>query len=113
VNVDNRKPFIGFQIVKGVASRYWVTLILIVAVLGSAFGVVFMSFQNLSLMNEIGILKKQRDALDIERRNLRLEQSAISEHSRIEQIAREQLQMQIIDIEQEQFIVNESKTEVK
>jgi cell division protein FtsL len=113
VNLDNRKSIIGFQVLKGVVRQYWTTLILVIAVLGSAFGVVFMSFQNLSLMNEIGMLKKQRDALDIERRNLRLEQSAISEHSRVEQIAREQLQMQIIDIEQEQFIVNESKTEVK
>jgi cell division protein FtsL len=113
VSADSRKPLIGFHVVKYVIKHYWVTLALVMAVLGSAFGVVFMSFQNLSLMNEIGMLKKQRDALDIERRNLRLEQSAISEHSRIEQIAREQLQMQIIDVEQEQFIVNESKTEVK
>ncbi|MOA70458.1 Cell division protein FtsL [compost metagenome] len=47
----------------------------------------------------------ERDALDIEWRNLILEENALGDHSRVERIATEKLQMQHVDPSQENIIV--------
>ena len=107
--VDNSQNWLGLQLLVALYQRYWHSAILFLFVAISALAVIYMSYQNLTLMNQIGSLEKERDRLDIERRNLRLEQSSISEHSRIEMIAREKLSMEIIDIEQEHFVKDEQQ----
>ena len=47
----------------------------------------------------------ERDALDIEWRNLILEENALGDHSRVERIATEKLQMQHVDPSQENIVV--------
>ncbi|MBZ6403696.1 MAG: cell division protein FtsL [Kalamiella piersonii] len=47
----------------------------------------------------------ERDALDIEWRNLILEENALGDHSRVERIATEKLQMQNVDPSQENIVV--------
>ena len=47
----------------------------------------------------------ERDALDIEWRNLILEENALGDHSRVDRIATEKLQMQHVDPSQENIVV--------
>jgi cell division protein FtsL len=63
--------------------------------LGSALAVVWTKHQARSLFIELQGLTAQRDALDIEWGQLKLEQSAWSTHGRVEQTARVGLQMVI------------------
>lgn len=47
----------------------------------------------------------ERDALDIEWRNLILEENALGDHSRVERIATDKLQLQHVDPSQENIVV--------
>lgn len=69
-------------------------LVLSLLVLSTALMVVYMSHLNRELMAEREQLLQQRDALDVEWRHLVIEQSALAEHSRIEQLAQRNLSMQ-------------------
>jgi cell division protein FtsL len=61
--------------------------------LASAIGVVWSRHQTRSLFIELQSLNAERDALDIEWGQLKLEQSAWSTHGRVEQTARVSLRM--------------------
>ncbi|HEX2493851.1 MAG TPA: cell division protein FtsL [Steroidobacter sp.] len=63
--------------------------------LGSAVGVVWTKHQARSLFIQWQALIAERDALDIEWGQLKLEQSAWSTHGRVEQTARVDLKMVI------------------
>lgn len=69
-------------------------LVLSLLVLCTALMVVYMTHLNRELMAEREQLLQQRDALDVEWRHLVIEQSALAEHSRIEQLAQRNLSMQ-------------------
>lgn len=49
----------------------------------------------------------ERDALDIEWRNLILEENALGDHSRVERIAKDKLQLQHVDPAQENIVVQQ------
>lgn len=67
--------------------------LLILAVMGSAIGVIYSKHQTRKIFVSLQKLHKQIDELDIEWGQLQLEQSAWSSHGRIEKIARKKLQM--------------------
>lgn len=67
---------------------------LLLACILSALAVVQMSHLNRQLTIQQELNYQQRDNLDTEWRNLLLEQRALAEHSRVEEIARRQLNMQ-------------------
>lgn len=69
-------------------------LTLLLACILSAMAVVQMSHLNRQLTIQQDVNYQQRDQLDTEWRNLLLEQRALAEHSRVEEIARHQLHMQ-------------------
>ncbi|WP_333607258.1 cell division protein FtsL [Arsukibacterium sp.] len=69
-------------------------LLLIVACLLSALAVVHLAHLNRQLTIAQDAEYQRRDQLDNEWRNLMLEQRALAEHSRVEDIARRRLQMQ-------------------
>ena len=69
-------------------------LILSALLLVTALAVVYLSHLNRELMVERELLLQQRDELDVEWRHLIIEQTALAEHSRIEQLAQANLQMQ-------------------
>ncbi len=71
------------------------TALLVVAVMGSAIGVVYSKHQTRKLFVELQELHKQVDELNIEWGRLQLEQSAWSSHGRIEKIARSKLKMKL------------------
>jgi len=64
-----------------------------VALLGAAIAVVWSKHEERSLFIELQGLNAQRDALDIEWGQLKLEQSAWAMHGRVEQTARMNLKM--------------------
>lgn len=70
----------------------WLALLLLACII-SALVVVHFAHLNRQLTIAQDALYQQRDQLDIEWRNLILEQRALSEHSRVEDIARRQLNM--------------------
>jgi cell division protein FtsL len=67
--------------------------VLWVALLGAAIAVVWSKHEARSLFIELQRLNAERDRLDIEWGQLKLEQSAFAMHGRVEQTARVNLQM--------------------
>lgn len=84
-----------------------IPLILLVAVLVSAIFVVTTVYRTRLLTAEREQLVLERDALDIEWRNLILEENAFGAHSRVEHIAIEKLQMQHVDLSKENIIIKQ------
>ncbi len=73
--------------------RYSVTYILLLFVVMSAFSVIYYSHINRQTTSELEILLSKKDELNIEWRNLLLEQSSLAEHSAIESKAKRLLNM--------------------
>jgi len=72
----------------------WIVIaLLVMAVMGSAIGVIYSKHQTRKIFISLQKIHKQIDELDIEWGQLQLEQSAWSSHGRIEKIARKKLQM--------------------
>lgn len=74
--------------------QHKLVIVLLLACILSAMAVVQMSHLNRQLTIQQDLNYQQRDQLDTEWRNLLLEQRALAEHSRVEEIARRQLNMQ-------------------
>ena len=68
-------------------------LLLLVAVVASAIGVIYVKHQNRKLFIELEQQRKQQDQLDVDWGRLQLEQSTWATHGRIEDIARRKLGM--------------------
>ncbi len=73
--------------------RYFLLLLLTVAVLGSGIAVVYARQQHRQAYVELTRLLKQRDEINIEFGRLQLEQATWAETNRIEQVATERLGM--------------------
>lgn len=70
-----------------------VVLLLLVAVVASALGVIYVKHQNRKLFIELEQQRKEQDQLDVDWGRLQLEQSTWATHGRIEDIARRKLNM--------------------
>ena len=70
-------------------------LLLLVAVLVSAISVVYVKHQSRRLFAESQELLREADRLNVEWNMLQLEQAAWSAHGRVEQLARDRLQMRL------------------
>ena len=81
------------QIILGDLMHYKLVLLMGVMVVMSALGIVYMSHTQRNLVAQVEQLRMEQDQLDVEWRHLILEQNALSEHSRIQEQAREQLKM--------------------
>lgn len=84
-----------------------IPLILLISVLISSVLVVTTAHKTRLLTAQREQLVLERDALDIEWRNLILEENALGDHSRVERIATEKLQMQHVDPSQENIVVQQ------
>jgi cell division protein FtsL len=69
--------------------------LLLIAVAGSAIGVVYTKYVSRKLFVELQGLRAERDVIDIEWNRLQLELGAWANHARIEQAARDQLGMRV------------------
>ncbi|MGL5758052.1 cell division protein FtsL [Plesiomonas sp.] len=79
-------------------------LLLVVLVFCSAIAVVLSTHRTRLLIVEREHLVLERDALDIEWRNLILEENALGEHNRVERLSGEKLQMQRVSPAQEKVV---------
>lgn len=70
-----------------------IVVVLAVAVLASGLAAVYARHQSRKLFIELQALSAERDRLEMDWGRLQLEQSTQSSHARVEQLAREQLQM--------------------
>ncbi|HEX5055366.1 MAG TPA: cell division protein FtsL [Gammaproteobacteria bacterium] len=77
---------------------------LLCAVLGSSVGLVYTKHYSRTLFVELQSLQQAKDGLIMEFGRLQLEQSAWSAHGRVENIAREQLQMSVPGIDAVEMI---------
>lgn len=82
--------------------------ILLIAVLLSAVMVVTTTHKTRQLTYEREQTVLEEEALDIEWRNLILEEKALGNHSRVEHIATETLHMQHVDPSQENIVIHQS-----
>lgn len=78
--------------------------VLLLAVVCSSAGLVYAKHCGRSLFVELQSLQQAKDRLITEFGRLQLEQSAWSAHGRVENIAREQLQMSVPGIEAVEMI---------
>lgn len=92
-------------IVQDIANHKLVLLMLVLCI-GSALAVVEFTHLNRQLTINQDKLFQQRDALEMEWRNLLVEQRALSEHSRVEELAQQQLQM-VRPLGQQDIVVDE------
>lgn len=103
--VSNKQPSLVILIISDLLGYAKIPLILLVAVLVSAIFVVTIVHCTRLKTAEHERLMLEYDALDIEWRNLILEENALGAHSRIEHIATTKLKMQHVNLSQENIII--------
>lgn len=84
--------------------EHFVSYILLLLVIASAFSVIYYTHVNRQTTSELEQLYTQRDELDIEWRNLLLEQNSLAEHSAIESRAKKLLNMKRPDADSEVLV---------
>ncbi|CAK9886042.1 MAG: Cell division protein FtsL [Candidatus Erwinia impunctatus] len=105
MTVAGERPSLPAIIGGDLLRRGKLPLLLAAAVLVSAVFVVTTAHETRLLTAQREQLILERDALDIEWRNLILEENALGDHSRVERIATEKLQMQHVDPSQENIVI--------
>ncbi len=86
----SRQVFVALQQRQAIISAVLVALLL-----ASSLGVVVSAYQNRSLFNTLSQLQAERDGYQREWSQLLLEQSALSAHGRVEQLASEKFGMSV------------------
>lgn len=81
-----------------------VPLVMLVLIFASAMGVVFTTHHTRQAITEKDQALEERDHLDNEWRNLILEETALAEHSRVQDMAKNDLQMKRPDADKEVVI---------
>ncbi len=79
-------------------------LLLLLLILASAMGVVFSTHHVRQAITEKDQVLVERERLDSEWRNLMLEETALSEHSRVQELAKKELGMKRPDGDKEVII---------
>ena len=74
-------------------TRHKLRVLLFLMVMASALAVILSAHHNRQMSIALEQLMQERDALDVEWRHLVLEQSALTEHNRIENMVKKQLDM--------------------
>lgn len=80
----------------GDKSLHLAIIVMALAVLGSAFFVSYSSHLTRKSFVELSELQQQRDDMQVEWRQLLLEHSTWAAYGRVEQVARGELQMQVL-----------------
>jgi cell division protein FtsL len=81
-----------------------VPLVLLVLIFASAMGVVFTTHHTRQAITEKDQAMVERERLDNEWRNLLLEETALAEHSRVQAVAKQELDMKRPDSDKEVII---------
>jgi cell division protein FtsL len=81
-----------------------VPLLVMILIFASAMGVVFTTNHKRQAITEKDQALQERERLDNEWRNLLIEETALAEHSRVQEIAKDELQMKRPDSDKEVVI---------
>lgn len=81
-----------------------VPLILLALIFSSAMGVVFITHHSRQAISEKDQALVERERLDSEWRNLIIEETALAEHSRVQSLAKQDLEMKRPDSDEEVVI---------
>lgn len=92
-------------IVSDLLHRGKVTLLMLAIVLLSAILTVTTTYYTRQLIDERERILLEKNALDIEWRNLILEENVLNDHSRVERISIETLKMQHVDRSKENIVI--------
>ncbi|MGB1199034.1 MAG: cell division protein FtsL [Thalassotalea sp.] len=84
--------------------RYFLVYLLLLMVVASAFSVIYLTHLNRQTTVQLENLLTERDELDVEWRNLLLEQNSLAEHSAIESKATNKLQMKRPSVDSEVIV---------
>jgi len=84
--------------------QHVLTYIVLAFVIGSALAVIYYTHMNRQTTSQLEVLLTERDKLDIEWRNLLIEQNSLAEHSAIEIKASKMLDMKRPDADSEVVI---------
>jgi len=79
----------------GFSREYAMILALAVAVMASAIASVYAKHESRKLFTELQSLSTERDEMEVEWGKLQIEQSTWSTYGRVEQLAREQMDMRV------------------
>ena len=88
-------------------ARNFMRVLLFIAVIVTAFGVILSVHENRQLSIQLEQLMQEQDELDVEWRHLVLEQSALTEHNRIETMVQQKLNMRRPTTKEEIVVVVE------
>lgn len=86
-----------YQWVDLFSPRMLLVSLLLLALLASGISVIYTTFRNRAMLNELQQLRNQRNELQVQWGQLLIEQSTFSLDSRIERKAIEELQMKVPD----------------
>lgn len=92
-------------IVSDLLHRGKVTLLMLAIVLLSAILTVTTTYYTRQLIDERERILLEKNALDIEWRNLILEENMLNDHSRVERISIDKLKMQHVDRSKENILI--------
>ncbi len=81
----------------GGRGQFWLVVTLLLTVVASAIGVIYVKHQTRKLFLELQGLHQERDAMDIQWGQLQLEQSTWATHGRVEELARTKLEMVVTE----------------
>ncbi|NOH71433.1 cell division protein FtsL [Vibrio pectenicida] len=81
-----------------------IPLLVLTLIFASAMAVVFTTHHTRQAITEKDLALQERERLDNEWRNLLLEETALAEHSRVQEIAKDELQMKRPDADKEVVI---------
>lgn len=98
---NERKKTLVAQISSELICYYAIPFILLMLSVASAVAVVVITNNTRTLINQREFLAEENERLDNEWRNLILEQNALSEHSRVQDLVHQQLDMQLPSIKNE------------
>jgi cell division protein FtsL len=90
--MTTQKVVLTFELWRDI-QRHFLTYALLILVVLSAFSVIYFTHLNRQSTSSLEVLLTERDELDIEWRNLLLEQNSLAEHSAIESKAEKILHM--------------------
>jgi cell division protein FtsL len=99
----SKKVVLAFEIWKDIKRNILVYILMLMVVI-SAFYVIYYTHLHRQTTSTLENLSTERDELDIEWRNLLLEQNSLAEHSAIESKAAKQLNMKRPDAKSEIII---------
>ncbi|EFP94693.1 cell division protein FtsL [Vibrio caribbeanicus] len=102
--MQNQSDNLAKMIVLDIWESGRIPLILLVLIFSTAMGVVFMTHHTRQSITEKDHALIERERLDNEWRNLLLEETSLAEHSRVQSIAKQELEMKRPDSDKEVVI---------